>query len=1066
MKHEIRWTAKKIAHTLDFIEPLIYRQQIPFEPFRFRSLPGPDSPIPSLDEGDWQVIQPNTYWGQWMTDFVLMGKFHIPADWDVGKPVALYLPLGEAGDFSHPEAQIIIDGEIYAAVDRHHQEIRLDRRFANGEEHQLALRGWTGLGQGSGGPWLPTRLFMRSCKLVQIDPATRKFFTLAKLALDTTGEIEDSQPVRAKLLNSLDEAFLALDLREPPGEAFYESIPDALKVLQDGISKSGSSLDTSIIVCGHAHLDVAWLWTVEQARNKAARTFSTALHLMDEFPRYHFSQSQAQLYEFIQQDHPDIFARIQERVLDGQWEVMGGTWVEPDCNAIGAESLVRQFILGRSYFRQQFGDNESPVLWLPDTFGYSWALPQIIKECGIQSFVTHKLSWNQYNDIPYQSFWWQGLDGTRVLTHFLTTPGDWEGDINQTSILHSTTYNAIINPRDVMGTWRNYRHKETHQQLLMAYGYGDGGGGPTREMLLNMEHMDAFPGLPQVIPGKVGQFMKNLEEQAGAKLPVWNGELYLEYHRGTYTSQAHAKRSNRKCEFLLHDTEFLATLAALHTDYQYPKEKFVEAWKLLSLNQFHDILPGSSITFVYMQTEQDYENIEEILEDIQEEAVTALSQMLPERASFVAINPTSFGGKRIAFIPLELEEGQGLADIISHREVITQHVEGGTLASFTNFEPYSLRSLQVIDQSLNYKDHSLRISLTENGAILENEFLLVEIDKNGEITRLYDREYEREVLPAGERANVLQAFEDRPLDFDAWDIDIYFEDKCWTFEPAECFEVVEEGPLRIAVEVQRKFRSSTLTQRICLYRSSRRIDFDTQIDWNEHHILLKVAFPVDILNTQATYDVQWGNVQRPTHRNTSWDWARFETCAHKWVDLSQGDYGVSLLNDCKYGHDIHDNVMRLSLLKSATIPDPFADQGEHQVVYSLYPHAGDWRSGTVQAAYDLNDSLFVHEVKGAGRESWIQPLVNTGVPNVIVETIKAPESGDGIIVRLYENERSHTRFTLQFAFDLQAVYRCNMLEEETEVLPVTGNQVKLEIDPYKILTLRLIPKPATEDGNE
>ena len=415
MIHKVRWTTEKIAKRIALIEPLVYRDRHPIAPFRHTALNGPmaDPPVsPAVDDGHWPVIEPNTYWGEWMTNFVLRTQFEVPSTWDPAIPVALYLPLGEAGDFSHPEFLAYVDGVSYAACDRHHQEILLPAEWQDGQSHLLALHGWTGLGGWTYGE-PNTKLLMRPCEVVQIDQPTRDFVATARVALGVANCLDDNDPVKGHLLNALDEAFKTLETRQltpalltshsrmleeafgvtglerPLSEQFYASIAPAHAILREGIERAGPPMGVDIVATGHAHIDVAWLWTLGQTRRKSGRTFYNVLRLMEQFPDYHFTQSQAQLYDYVLQDYPELFESIKQRVADGRWELIGGTWVEMDCNVTGAESLARQFLLGRSFFREHFGpDVDSPVLWLPDVFGYSWALPQLIKQAGFDYFMT------------------------------------------------------------------------------------------------------------------------------------------------------------------------------------------------------------------------------------------------------------------------------------------------------------------------------------------------------------------------------------------------------------------------------------------------------------------------------------------------------------------------------------------------------------------------------------------------------------------------------------------------------------------------------------------------------
>ncbi|GCE14882.1 alpha-mannosidase [Tengunoibacter tsumagoiensis] len=1050
MSHKIRWTVEKISQRLSLIEHLVYRRRHALPPFRFLALSSPLETPPvgiEVDDSAWTVIKPDEYWGEWRQNFVLRSTLEIPQEWGNELPLALSLPIGDAGNFSHPEALAYIDGVSYAACDRHHHEFALRSDWQDGKTHTLALHGWTAADGPQG-----ARLLMKPCEVVQIDQPTRDFIATARVALGTVKVIDESVPARGRLLTALDRAFTLLDTHEPLGETFYASVAAAHEALQAGIAQAGAPLDVEVLGTGHAHIDVAWLWTLGQTRRKASRTFHTVDRLMEQFPDYHFTQSQPQLYDYIRQDHPDLFEAIKRRIAEGRWEPIGGMWVEADCNLSGPESLARQFLLGRAFFAEHFGEHvDTPVLWLPDVFGYAWALPQLIKQAGLDYFFTIKIGWSQYNRLPYDSFWWQGLDGTRVLTHFSTTKehgSPW-----------ASTYNGQATPNEIMGTWTNFQQKDlAHDNvtppLLTAFGYGDGGGGPTREMLENLREMKAFPALPQTRQTDVGTFFKQLEESSGEQLPTWNGELYLELHRGTYTTQSRNKRWNRKSEFLLHDAEFLAAQASLlSTSYRYPAQEITRAWQLICLNQFHDIIPGSSIHDVYVESEQQYQTITELGTGVRNTALQTIADHVA--GDILLANPISFERIDLAFWPRQLPAGQHLQSIQTGEPVSVQTGAQGTWIDAGALEPFSITGLQIVKGAQPQAETGL-IATEE---LLENALIRIELNRAGDITRIYDKVREREVLPAGAIANQFQAFEDRPMDWDAWDVDIFYDDKQWLAEPASSIRLVDAGPLRATIEVKRQILHSQYTQLISLNYNSPQLDIETNIDWRERHILLKVAFPVDILSPVATYEIQWGNVQRPTHRNTSWDWARFETCGQKFVDLSEGDYGVSILNDCKYGHDIQENVIRISLLRSPTSPDPEADQGQHRFTYSLLPHAGNLNEVTIQAAYALNDPLLTYTPERQTGKSSVQTLpalVSVDKPNIVIETIKQAEDGNGIIVRLYESQRHRGKVTVSAGFELAEAWHTNLLEKEGELLPVQGKQVTLSLKPYEIVTLRLV----------
>jgi len=535
-------------------------------------------------------------------------------------------------------------------------------------------------------------------------------------------------------------------------------------------------------------------------------------------------------------------------------------------------------------------------------------------------------------------------------------------------------------------------------------------------------------------------------------MPVWDGELYLEYHRGTYTTQARNKRANRKAEFLLHDAEFLCAYASLIPNYQYPATEFETAWRTVCLNQFHDIIPGSSIGQVYEESQQQYAELTQNVTQLRDEALNALTQKLD--GDVFLVNATSFAQPGLVFIP---GDSPGRRFTRDGEPVPVQETESGLWVDAGEVPPYSIIALRSMSQDPGSTPVP---SPDTRHSILENKFLRVEFNDNGDIARIFDKQARREVLGPNSIASQFQAFEDRPKSWDAWDVDIFYDDKMWLAEPASSIRIVEYGELRQTIEIKRRILHSLYTQRISVNHNSPRLDFDTHIDWNERHVMLKVAFPVDVLAPQATYEIQWGNVQRPTHRNTSWDWARFETCAHKWVDLSEGGYGVSLLNDCKYGHDIQGNVMRITLLRSPTMPDPTADFGEHQFKYSLFPHVDSWNEETQREAYLLNDPIIVYKsnVKRRTPEkpiSSLQALVSVSSPNVTIETIKRAEDGDGIILRLYESQRRRGQVHVRAGFAVEAAWETNLLEENQSELSVENDSIQIHLRPYQIMTIRI-----------
>lgn len=1044
----MRFTFERLTRRIDEVAQHVYRQRAP-QP-EWRILPGAAATraLPPADDPRWRAIRVGEWWGQ--DDANPWAWFHrqvtVPAEW-AGQRVALLIRLGESHRPRFPEALAYRDGVVRQGIDRYHDLVYLSEAATGGETFDIALEAWRGQNHAE------ERL--AQAELVWIDPQAWDLVQDARVALEVARSLPEDDYARVHLLNSLEEAILCVDYTEPLGAAFYASLGEARQVLAERIASAGlPARHERVRAIGHAHIDVAWLWSLAQTREKAARTFSTVLRLMERYPDYHFIGSQAQLYQFIAEDHPELLDEIRLRAAEGRWEVNGATWVEMDTNVTGGESLVRQFLYGRRYFQEVLG-YEGDVLWLPDVFGYSGALPQIIRRAGISYFMTTKISWNQYNRFPYDTFQWVGIDGTPVLTHFVTTPSSsW-----------FYTYNGSLTPEVVKGTWEQNRSKDITDEILMTYGHGDGGGGPTAEMLEVGQRLANYPGAPRVVLGTANGFFQELHARLqGKPVPAWEGELYLEYHRGTLTSQAQIKRDNRKSEILFHQAEAAAAAAAL-LGAPYPAEALRQGWEIILRNQFHDIIPGSSIREVYEDSAREFARVGEIGSAARARALQAIAARAAGPAEIVVFN--ALGWARTDLVELPLPEGgvdgKTLVDVATGQPVATQAVLGGdgqpaVLALLTDVPAYGYRTYRWTAGTPAVQGAALRVS----EAAIETPFLRLTLDGQGHFSSIYDVRAGREVLADGERGNVLQAFEDKPLAHDAWDIDIFYQDKMWEVDDLSAVRVLEEGPLRAVLELRRRFRGSTIVQRITAYAHTPRVDVVTEADWHERHTLLKVAFPVAVHAPRATYEIQFGALERPTHWNTSWDYARFEVVGHRWADLSEGNYGVSLLNDCKYGHDIKGHTMRLTLIKCATAPDPEADQGQHRFTYALYPHAGDWRSGTVPEAAALNDPLLAVAAPSAapaGRSALpaAMGLVSCSANHVVIDTVKAAEDGNGLIVRVYEAYNQRGPAALQFATAPAAVWECNLMEENEQPLEVDGQGFSFAIKPFQIRTFRVIP---------
>lgn len=997
------------------------------------------NPKVPTDYTGWGELKLGDYWSGRDRYLWMHKEIQIPESFQ-GKRVVGVFDFGKtgAGNNCGFEAMCYINEKPYQGVDLNHQEV-----FFQAEDMKkpisLTFRLWSGL-EGGGVPREQEHRIMEA-KIAWLDEKADDLYYLGTIMLETIKELADGSPEKYELRQALDEACHCIDWSYPGSEEFYESVHQADDLLNEAVDKMDKHSLVHVTCVGHTHIDMAWLWRLKHTHEKASRSFSTVLRMMEMFPEYVFLQTQPQIYQYIKEDFPEIYQGIKEKIKEGRWEADGAMWVEADCNLTSGESLTRQILLGSKFIKDEFGKDVQYV-WLPDVFGYSWALPQILKKSGIDMFMTTKISWNQYNRMPHDTFKWKGMDGTEILTHFITTPEPW----NEPGSWFYT-YNGLLTAKTVKGVWEAYSEKEMNQDLLISYGYGDGGGGVNRDLLERRRRLDKMPGLPSLKTGRAADYFAGLKEKVkntSHYVHTWDGELYLEYHRGTYTSQGYNKRMNRKMELLYRRAEWLTAMQGIFAGdmKQAEQDTLRDGWHLILTNQFHDIIPGSSIHDVYEDCHKDYAKIESIADCVEREFETNVVE--EKEDTYTVFNASGWSLDELAEIP---ETRKGTFTDETGRELSAQRGENVTYVQVKDLPSMGYRRIFFTPGTGKEENSSFSVS----GREIETPFYSISLNAYGQMERLYDKTFDREVLPKGTRANVLQMFEDKPIDNDAWDIDIFYQEKMREITDLTTFEVTECGALRMAIHMEWKYMNSTICQDMLLYRDDRRIDFKTYVDYHERQQLLKAAFPVDIRSTYATYDIQYGNVRRPNHWNTSWDQARFETVAHRFADLSERNYGVSLLNDCKYGYDIKDNLMRISLVRSGLQPDHLQDQGEHYFTYSLLPHGGDFVEGkTVQSAYQLNNPAKV--VKGACKLGF-DGMFTLDNDAVEVDAVKRAEDQDALIIRFHEYTGSRQKVTLTPGFAYKSWTESDLRERPLGE-ECTG-AIELELHPYEVKTIML-----------
>ncbi len=1008
----LKETPRRAEHLLNcVVQPAVYTDHVLLDVAVHHT----EDPVPhdQAIKADYRPVELDYRWGPlWSTAwFCLRGM--VPESF-TGREFRLLFDTGT-------EALCWWDGTPYQGVELHRQDVKLPQSVQPGQTLKVfieaACNHMLGVGEKYG---CPRRMGLMSqtkegrlkqAHLAAYHPQRAALACDLEVLIDLARSVDQDSAQGRYVLRGLQQA---CDLINPQDvdsciEQIRTAIAKVLNTPTDGTATTAYSV-------GNAHIDLAWLWPVRETKRKAARTFSTVMRYMERHPDYRFIQSQPQMYEWVRQEYPALFSELQQAAKRGQLETAGAMWVEADCNLISGESMVRQILYGTQYFKEHF-DAEQNFLWLPDVFGYSAAMPQILTQCGLDTFFTQKISWNETNKFPHQTFFWEGIDGTAILSHFF--PAD--------------TYIGKNMPGELRHGEANYKQSAHCPHWLNAYGWGDGGGGPTEVMVERVSRLDDCVGVPHTKHSRVDEFTKVLHQNSD-DLPTWVGELYLEMHRGTYTTHAANKRGNRTGERLLQDVELAQSLAGGCSDSE--RANLLELWRLLLLNQFHDIIPGSGIAWVYEDSKHDYQRIHA---EGQKLLADALERCATDNGMSV-LNTASHQRSMLVTVPSDSQVCQQTTSNLSGDSV--------GLAWAADVPALSLAALSTSNEK---PDAALSI----DGLTLQNEHLIVKLDEVGRVVSLIDRHTQREAALPDQPANQLVLYDDQPPNWDAWDITSdYLRRPDHVNQPAE-WRVVEDGPLRVACEFTRKLgQQSRLVQRVQLTANARMVEFATRVDWHEKHRMLRVLHPVAVHSDFARYEIQFGHVRRPNHFNTSWDTARFEVCAQRWMDLSEPGFGVALLNDCKYGHSANGQVMGMSLLRSTDSPDPEADMGVHEFTYALMPH-GEFDGGEVTAAAELlnHPPRVVPGVSSPGTQSLLT-INGEHAGRVIVDGCKPAEDSRGVIVRLYEAAGGTGTVDLQLGNGWRMTEEVDLLERAKEN-GSSATQTDVRFTPFKIRSFRL-----------
>jgi alpha-mannosidase len=990
------------------------------------------------EQSGWKPFHQNQGFGGHEYHCLLRCEVIIPEQWK-GKTVRLRVQTG-ANDIwnnNNPQFLLFLNDELSCGLDVRHTEADLP----DTEQVSIVLYAYTNTRKPD--------VFL-SLDLYAPNLEREALFYDLELAYETALTVEEFSEAYLLLSEAVIKTLQNVDFSSMNALQDEVMLSRARSIMKQHLARYQDSNRMQLSLTGHSHIDMAWLWTLDQTREKSLRSYATVLSLMERYPSYIFSSSQMQLLEFIKHDYPSLFYRIKERVLEGRWEVEGAMWVESDTILTSGESLVRQIFWGKRWVRDEFGMDQE-VLWLPDCFGFPATLPQIMKGTNLSYFVTTKMGWNETNRMPHDLFHWKGLDESQVLAYFVSSK-DYESIASYPKRGgNETTYNGELSPSQLLGTWQRFSDKECTDTLMYLYGYGDGGGGPTKEMLEREKRLrEGYPGLPKVHSNTVKAYLQELDKKTEVSAS-WFGELYLEYHRGTYTTMAEVKRLNRLCETRAMQAEFFLSLLYLYAKQDYPHASLERAWKQLLLNQFHDILPGSSLKEVYDLALQQQQESLDIFTGHADRAMQHLSSLIARADSDVVVFNT-LGHQRSGLCRIE---GCSVAGAYDEK--------GSLLPSFHDGKDLYFHCTAVPAKGWKrfvlgaYKSPQEK-PFTWEHCTLESPYYTAVFTQNGRLSRLYDKSSGYEVLAPGREGNVLILACDYPKDYDAWNIGKQGRDMYYEIEGETQYTVVANNALFFTLEWKLSFGSSLFTQRATFYTHEKRIDFTLVADYHEDHLMLRSLFTVDVHAPRASYDIAYGVCERTTHTNTSWDEAQFEVPSHKWVDLSDESYGVTLLSKQSYGYSAKNNTISISLLRSPTYPNKIADRGLHTLLYALYPHKGRYQEAKVIAeGYNLHQPLLA--VKAGQGQATLPPvasIVSCPDENLVIETVKKCEDRDSLLIRILQLNGKRVSSRIKTQLKPREAYLCNLLEERLQKIPCNEEGVAVSLRPHEIQTIELI----------